>query len=220
MGTYNAAILWPNGSAYFFAGSQYYKFEISRNGVPGGYPLPVQRPHWEGLEDAATMGIQAAVVWPGDKKAYFFCGSRYFVYDIGASKVDPGYPRSIAGNWPGILEGNPKDHHIDAAIAWPNGAVYLFQDDRYYRITVNSAHDDPDQPKHIDSGYPLPIKDHWPGLWAAEQPPRAGFVWPVPVNGRQVAYFFHFADYVRYDIGNNRVDTGYPQPISGNWPGL
>jgi hemopexin len=40
-------------------------------------------------------------------------------------------------------------------------------------------------------------------------------VWP---NGK--AYIFSGNEYVRYDIKSDRVDSGYPAPIAGNWAGL
>jgi hypothetical protein len=45
-------------------------------------------------------------------------------------------------------------------------------------------------------------------------PGRKGVVvWP---DGK--IYFFHGAQYTRYDIANDRVDNGYPANIAPNWP--
>lgn len=208
MGSYDGSILWPNtGSVYFFSGSQYYKFDIAANTVPGGYPMSTAA-SWPGLDGAFIHG---AAVWPTGGKAYFFDRDNYYSYDIAANKVDDAYPRPTALNWPGVL-GAFQDHRVDAVVPWTNGSVYFFQDDRYYRVDPTT--------KKVDPGYPMPIKDNWPGLWTTGNNIRGGFVWPQLVEGRQVAYFFHSAFYMRYDIGNNKVDDGYPKPITGNWPGL
>jgi hypothetical protein len=34
------------------------------------------------------------------------------------------------------------------------------------------------------------------------------------------AYFFKGEQYVRYDIAADRVESRYPKPIAGNWPGV
>ncbi len=49
-------------------------------------------------------------------------------------------------------------------------------------------------------------------MWTSVQ---SCLVWP---NGK--AYLFSDNEYVRYDIQNDRVDDGYPAPITNNWPGL
>jgi hypothetical protein len=41
------------------------------------------------------------VQWNADK-AYFFKDDQYIRYDVKANKADPGYPKLIKGNWPGI----------------------------------------------------------------------------------------------------------------------
>ena len=121
-----------------------------------------------------------------------------------ADHVDPGYPRPIAGNWPGMWP-----EKIDAAICWPgNGKAYFFKGDQYLRYDIAGD--------KTDAGYPRPIAGNWPGFpadFAAGV--QAAAVWN---NGK--AYFFKGSQYLRYDIAADKVDAGYPKPIAGNWPGF
>jgi hypothetical protein len=152
------------------------------------------------VETLADRMLTAPVVWPNGK-AYFFYAGRYFRWDIAADRVDDGYPKPVAGNWPGLWS-----DRIDSAVVWPNGKAYFFRDDQYMRYDVATD--------RVDPGYPLPISGNWPGLWGDRI--DAAIVWPT--NGK--AYFFRDSQYVRYDIAADRVDPGYPLPISGNWRGL
>ncbi|KQV78178.1 hemopexin repeat-containing protein [Rhizobium sp. Root1220] len=153
------------------------------------------------VETLADRMLTAPVVWPTNGKAYFFVGGKYYRYDIAADRVDAGYPKQIADNWPGLWT-----DRIDSGVVWPNGKAYFFKDDNYMRYDIASD--------RVDPGYPKPIAGNWPGLWGDRI--DASIVWPN--NGK--AYFFRDGQYIRYDIAADRVDPGYPLPISGNWPGL
>ena len=96
----DAVAVWPNGKAYFFKGSQYARYDIARNKVDPGFPAPIAG-NWPGMPDDFAAGIDEAVVW-NDGAAYFFKRGQYVRFDIAADKVASGYPKPIAGNWPGV----------------------------------------------------------------------------------------------------------------------
>ncbi|WP_119270449.1 hemopexin repeat-containing protein [Taklimakanibacter deserti] len=153
------------------------------------------------VETLADRMLTAPVVWPNNGKAYFFVAGKYYRYDIANDRVDEGYPKPIAGNWPGLWT-----DRVDSGIVWPNGKAYFFKDNMYMRYDIATD--------RVDDGYPKPIAGNWPGLWGDRI--DAAIVWPT--NGK--AYFFRDGQYMRYDIAADRVDPGYPLPIAGNWPGL
>jgi hypothetical protein len=134
------------------------------------------------------------------KNAYFFKGSQYTRCDVVTKTKDPGYPASIAANWPGLWSDG-----IDAAVTWPTGKAYFFKGSEYMRCSLDTHAADP--------GYPRDIASNWPGLWSSGI--NAALVWP---NGK--AYFFKGSQYMRCDIATKTVDPGYPRDIASNWPGL
>jgi len=113
---------------------------------------------WKGTP-ASTFGkgIDAAL-WNGKSdKLYMFKGSQYMRIDPSANwSVEPEYPKSISGNWPGFPANFASG--VDAAI-WndKNNKIYFFKDDEYIRV-------DPNNSWNVDSGYPKPILGNWPGL--------------------------------------------------------
>ncbi|MFG2138242.1 hemopexin repeat-containing protein [Streptomyces sp. NPDC048650] len=151
------------------------------------------------VETLSRRMVTAPVFWPNGK-AYLFTGGQYYRYDPAKQQVDPGYPKPVAGNWPGLW-----GDRIDSGVIWPNGKAYFFRDREYMRYDIASD--------KVDAGYPLPIGQFWPGLWGDRI--DAGIVWN---NGK--AYFFRDNQYIRYDIAADKADAGYPKPIAGNWPGL
>ncbi len=147
---------------------------------------------------------KAGVVWPNGK-IYFFNGAQYARYDIANDRADSGYPASIApgwGNWPATWTDG-----IDAGLDWGNGKAYLFRGSQYVRYDIATD--------KVDLGYPASIAGNWgnwPATWTSVD---AAVKWN---NGK--VYFFRGSEYLRYDIAADKVDIGYPAPITGNWPGL
>jgi hypothetical protein len=44
----NAAVVWNNGKAYFFKGSQYIRYDIAADKTDAGYPKPIAG-NWAGF---------------------------------------------------------------------------------------------------------------------------------------------------------------------------
>jgi TolB-like protein len=145
-----------------------------------------------------------AVNW-GNGKAYFFKSNHYIRYDIASGRADSDYPKPInAQTWPGVV----WTDGIDAVVNWGNGKAYFFRDDRYIRYDIAADRADPGYPKRLNA-------ETWPG-W----PWRGGI--DGAVNwGNGKAYFFKGNQYLRYDIGKDRVDPGYPKLVNDEtWPGM
>jgi hypothetical protein len=192
--------IWPNGKAYFFKGAQYIRYDAKADKADAGYPLPIAG-NWPGFPANFAAGVDAGVVW-NNGKVYYFKGSEYIRYDIASDRVDLGYPAPLS-KWRGLWP-----DRIDAAVVWPNGKAYFFRGSQYIRFDIATD--------KADVGYPKAIRGNWarfPARFAAGI--DAAVVWN---NGK--AYFFKGAEYIRFDIAADRVDSGYPKPIKGNWPGL
>lgn len=72
--------------------------------APPGSPMRITD-HWHGLPADFSGGFNAAVCGRGPfaGKGYFFKGDSYVRYDWRNDRVDPGYPRKIRDEWPGVL---------------------------------------------------------------------------------------------------------------------
>src|SRR3712207_1435017 len=91
---------------------------------------------------------------------------------------------------------------VVSAVALPSDRTYLFLDDSTYNVVDGTTG------MTIETGRPLL---EWPGL---PSPPDAALYW-----GFNKIYFFVGNNYLRYDTVDDRVEDGYPQPLS-NWPGV
>jgi GH24 family phage-related lysozyme (muramidase) len=145
------AVVSMNNKTYAFLGDSYVR--LQNRVADGGYPLSIGQ-YWPGFADAGfDSGIEAAANW-GNGKVYFFKGDQYLRYDIAGNVTDPGYPRPIAGNWPGVAEAGFDG--IDAVVVWPSGKVYMFRGDSYLRYDRGAD--------KVDDGYPRTIAGNWAGL--------------------------------------------------------
>lgn len=183
--------------AYFFAGDQYVRFDVTSRSADAGYPKPIAG-NWHGAFD---RDIDAAMVRPDGSHAYFFQGSGYVKIDMKTNTVLPGYPKPISANWPGLF-----DSDIDAVLAAPGwDRCFFFRGSEYvrYDLTANRA---------VDAA-PRSIADDWRGVFAKDL--DTVLAWP---DGH--AYFFRGDEYTKWDLGANATVAGYPKPIAAHWPGL
>jgi hypothetical protein len=166
---------------------------------------PWQGARWQGLPESFYKGIDAALFREDNNRLYFFKGNQYVRFGAGSTAVDAGYPKPIAGNWPGLPASFQTG--IDAAL-WreSNGAVYFFKGSQYVRFTKVSD--------GVDAGYPTSIAGNWPGLPASFQ---TGIDAALMRKDNHKIYFFKNRLYVRFTKVSDGVDPGYPAWIDRNW---
>jgi len=91
--------------------------------------------------------MDAAFVWSGNGRTYFFKGGKYWRYRRGGGGIDSGYPKRIS-----VWRGIPND--IDAAFKWQgNRRTYFFKGKDYYRFKDRSFQADNGYPKSIALGW-------------------------------------------------------------------
>lgn len=72
--------------------------------------------------------IDAALVWSGNGKIYFYKGSKFWRFDPAQRPPVKGtYPKPLS-NWEGIPDG------VDAALQYTNGYTYFFKGGSYWRF--------------------------------------------------------------------------------------
>jgi hypothetical protein len=155
-GDFDTAVVWPNGSAYFFRGPEYQRVN-PMTGIQTLATSPITK-YWTNWPADFAKGIDAAVDLRNGK-AYFFKGDKVARFDVAADRIDDGYPHPIATDFPGFPAAfNAK---FDAIGAWPAdstlpGSAFVFTGTEYVRF--NRATNKP------DNGYPLPFAPYWRGV--------------------------------------------------------
>lgn len=157
----------------------------------------------------AFMTKLDAAMWRGDNhKIYLFSHDQYIRFTNVSAGRDAGYPRQLAGHWPGLPQTFAQG--IDAALYRPdNGKIYFFKGNQYARYTTAN-----NQLTYEVTRY---IADGWPGLPAEFQTGIDAAFWR---ESNAKVYFFKGNRYVRFKLVDSVPVYEYVRPIAGNWPGL
>ncbi|WP_444901052.1 hemopexin repeat-containing protein [Microbulbifer sp. SSSA007] len=157
----------------------------------------------------SALEITAGLDWSSARAYYFRGDDQYVRYNKTLDKASSGYPRTTNNStWPGLGD---YAHLIVAAFKANSDKGYFFLNDgRYLRYDLNED--------RVDSGYPKLVDNNtWPGLATYATKIRAVLKWP----NSKVYFFLKDGNYLRYDLEEDQLDSGYPQPINdSNWPGL
>ena len=153
--------------------------------------------------------ITAATSWDAFRAYFFRNDSQYIRFAKALDKTDAGYPKATNdSSWPGF--GNKADKLIAAFEKNTLTSYYFFNDGTYirYNNTLDKA----------ENGYPKVISNStWPGLGQYATNIAAALRW----KDDKVYFFLKSGEYLRFDLSENKVDTGYPKPINNDtWPGL
>ena len=153
--------------------------------------------------------LVAAHQWYNSKTYFFDSNSTYTRYNKILDKADSGYPAEVNNhNWPGL---EPYNKMIRASFLANNNTVYYFLSDGTF-INYDTQADT------VRDGFPKIIDEStWPGLQNYAKRITAALKW----QGERVYLFLNDGTYLRINLSNNTLDSGYPKTINNaNWPGL
>jgi hypothetical protein len=143
--------------------------------------------------------INAAFVYGGDNKLYFFAGELVYQYNARLMKISDEYPKKIAN----VFKGVPPN--IDAVFTNPNdNNTYFFRDKLVYKYNSTS--------KRVEEGYPRNIGTKFPG--APDNPDSVIF------NNFDGKIYFLRGNQYWVLKSNETLADGYPKAIADKFPGL
>ena len=171
-------------------------YTLVKNGTPATWRLN-------------RLDITAALDWNATRAYFFRSDDQYVRYSKILDKADAGYPSATnEATWPGL--GAYADKIVAAFRKNTDKAYFFLNDGNYIRYDISAD--------EADAGYPKPINnDTWPGMENYATSIVAALRW----SGNRVYFFLDNGQYIRYNLVNDRVDSGYPKVINNNtWPGL
>jgi hypothetical protein len=205
-----SAICGISRKIYFLRDGYYFAYDLDEHKVLPEKPLPITRlcaelenPGFTAFKrpDAAFTGsyLYDSAKRSLSQKIYLFKRDSVIRVDIATRKIDEGYPKLIADEWPGL-----GFSRIDAILNAGPDAVYFFKGDSYVRYEMSERR------YGIFEGYPQSIKDRWIGVIFDRI--DAAIYWRF-----DKVYFFSGDQYIRYDMSNFQADAGYPKAIPSNY---
>ncbi|ROS01804.1 type I phosphodiesterase/nucleotide pyrophosphatase [Sinobacterium caligoides] len=205
----NAALNWNTTRAYFFrSDNQYIRYNKTDDKADDNYPRVTTNSNWPGLGDYREKIV--ASFHKDANTAYFFLNNGdYIAYDINSDKALSGYPKAVDANtWPGLED---YADNIIATLRGNGDDVYFFLDNARY-IRYNLKND------HADEGYPQAVNDTtWPGLASHAENITSALRW----SDSRAYIFLTGQRYIRYNVSQNRADSGYPATTNNStWPGM
>ncbi|MDM8561290.1 hemopexin repeat-containing protein [Candidatus Parabeggiatoa sp. HSG14] len=162
------------------------------------WPALLEIPGFDAV-DAAIKGIQIKSSDGKDisKKLFFLKGDQCVRLDIEANRIDNGYPKPIAEEWPGVTF-----ERIDAVLPVDSETIYFFMEKQYIRYNPV---------KHqVESGYPQQISARWNGITFDKI--DAAFL-----REDKRVYFFRRDEYILYDTVKHLSEWVYPKFLVGNY---
>ncbi len=156
-----------------------------------------------------ALDITAGLDWNATRAYFFRNDEKYVRYAKVLDQAEDGYPKATDNQtWPGL--GNHAEKVI-ASFKSSFSKSYFFLNDGTY-IRYDNIKDE------ADSGYPKPIDNNtWPGMANYATEIAATLRW----TDDKVYFFLKNGEYIRYDLGDDEADDGYPKSINDNtWPGL
>ncbi len=162
------------------------------------WPALLEIPEFEAV-DAIIKGTQMKSSDGEDfsNKLFLFKGSKCLCLDIETNKIDEGYPKPIAEEWPGVTF-----ERIDAILPVDSETIYFFMEKQYIRYNPV---------KHkADSGYPQQTSARWEGITFDKI--DAAFL-----RKDGIAYFFRRDEYIPYDTVKHRTEWNSQKFLVGNY---
>jgi hypothetical protein len=190
--------------AYFFSGDSYIEYDMKKEAfVPSclvdGYP-PKMAQRWSGWPaDWQGHRVDAAANWHNGK-AYFFSGQECFSYDLETKKIDDGYPRKIAEEFPDL----PFADNLDGVVAVDPDHVYFFAGHRWCRYSIEK--------KQVIQTFE-DFRGDWPKIWPSN---LGGALY----TNHTEAFFFQGGQYIHYNPLRDQPETDmtmFSKPLAERW---